>query len=59
MTSPGPICHGEKCQHYQKLNIGAGCWQKTPVGSLFCTEWTRLDRLKRCPGFVEKGNGQG
>jgi len=48
------ICIGPRCQYYEILNIGAGCWQTTPPNSLWNIEWIRLDRLKRCPGVKIK-----
>jgi len=55
MSSPGPICHGKKCQNYQEIKPwGAGCFQPLPMGELFSSEWKRLDKMARCPGFKPK-----
>jgi hypothetical protein len=53
MTSPGPICIGEKCKNYEIIQtVGAGCVKK--LTEKYTQEWTRLDRLSRCPGIKIK-----
>jgi len=47
----GSHCAG--CASLDKLTISgeevAGCVEVLPVGGEWGTEWTRLDRVKRCP----------
>jgi hypothetical protein len=55
MTSPGPICIGEKCKNYEIIQPwGAGCVRNLPANKKYTQEWTRLDRLSRCPGIKTK-----